>query len=646
MTEPTWIWPSNEDINDFPDPLGFEDEWHEWEATMAEGPSVYAEIFAREYLQNSWDSIQEQVAKMRSQGHDIPPDHGVTFRFVRLEGPQATAFVEAFQLQGHAARYGEMSERHRRDNRLTGSSVAGGDTAEVRLLVATEICGEGMSGPWKTGGRAGVSSRLKSALMQTKSDKNNQAAGGSWGHGKKAIANASTCRTIAVYSAFEGSAEGDPVRSRFLGVSYWRSHDLGERSHVGLGLLGAEAAETGAFVDQFRPLEDSEAHDFINQLDIDSVAPRDPDVPAQLGTTYVIVEPSFEPADLGLALERNWWPLLERDVARISVCGYEGEDVPLVPWSRPELVPFLEAGQLALGGRDPRERGDDVTMVTTSGLDVGKLALTSDDTEDGWSYADPETNWTLVALIRNDMVIAYERFPGTKRQKGPFIRGVLIVDREENGAASELLKMSEPHLHNIWKAEPSPSVPADSAALAQAVLNRVADRVVVLRRTLKEDDHTVSTHFPVFSQFFTEGRGPSITRPPNPPAPKRPFHILGGSNKRLDANMKDHTSIRAESSVDLVLTDEQLAKGNRLKVAFSPGWKVFEESGGIRDDSLLDIESIEAPDGFEKVENRYVGDLTAVPAKFTWKTEFYPDDWQIAPDPVVTIINAEEEAGA
>ena len=58
--------------------------------------------------------------------------------------------------------------------------------------------------------------------------------------------------------------------------------------------------------------------------------------------------------------------------------------------------------------------------------------MTSDAREDGWSYEAPETNASLVALVRNDMVIAYQHFPLKQRSKVPFVRGVFLVDRTRN----------------------------------------------------------------------------------------------------------------------------------------------------------------------------------------------------------------------
>ena len=644
---PRWVWPSNEEINDFPDPLGFDREWREWTATMSEGPSINSEIFAREYLQNSWDSIQAQVAGLEAAGVEVPA-HGVEFRFVRLQGEAAQRFIDSFGLDGHRKRFAGMNQRHRDDNRLGESALITSAPAPVDLLIASETCGQGMYGPWHTGGKAGVVSRLKSALMHTKSEKNSQGAGGSWGHGKKAVANASKCRTIAVYTHFGPRDEypEDFVETRFLGVSYWRSHDLDELAHVGLGLLGVEVDQIGSFIERFRPLEDEEADQFIERLAVPGLAVRANGEPAAFGTSYLIVEPSFGPEDLASALERNWWPLLGQDRTRIAVHGYDGEEIRLAPQEREELRPFLQAQDLATDKVDPRERGDSVEPITVSGIEVGVLALTSDDSENGWSYADPDHNRTLVALVRNDMVIAYEPFPRKQRQKGPYLRGTLLVDRAENSPASELLRMSEPHLHNEWQTEAGNAVPKESAQFAAATLSSVQKRVGALRGSLKEQEVQVARRFAVFSRVFSEGKAPSVTSQPKPRPTPRPFRITGASNKHLDANVKDSTLIRAESTVNLSLTETQLRKSDRVEVTVTLGWRVMEERGSVPDPTLLDDSSPVVPNGFVSVDGSpgtFRGSRTADPQPFTWSTNFFPDDWRVAPDPVVGAIETETE---
>lgn len=195
---PTWLWPSDDEINDFPDPLGFVDEWKPWIGVMADDTlPAHAEVFVRELVQNSWDAIQEQT-KGRPQA--AVAARGVEFRDVVLDVARARRFKAALGLDDHAQRYKSMNDAHRDSNRLDDSEVATGQDGGLRLLIVRERWGKGLSGPWQTGGRADVVSHMRAALIQTISVKYRAGQGGSWGHGKRGIANGSKCRTLAVYS--------------------------------------------------------------------------------------------------------------------------------------------------------------------------------------------------------------------------------------------------------------------------------------------------------------------------------------------------------------------------------------------------------------------------------------------------------------
>lgn len=647
-----WLWPSGEEINDFPDPLGFEAEWKPWAGTMAGGPSQLAEIFCREYIQNSWDSIQERIARLLAEGHDRPAGYGVTFRFVRLQSDAARVFAERFGLMGHVDRHEEMNAKDRRDNRLENSDIARGEFGKVDLLIASEAYGEGMVGPWDTKGKAGVVSRLKSAVMQTSSSKNNEAAGGSWGHGKKAIANASWCRTLAVYSCSEPyvgdvDALGTPITRRFLGATYWRRHDRGERAHVGLGLGGF--VPSGSYSD-FRPLQNAEADDLVRSLAVPGLAVRSADEPSQTGVSYLIVEPSFGPEDLAAAVLRNWWPLLETAPDAVQIHRFDHRPLDLDPASVPELRPFREAFALAAGTAAPRAQGDLVSTVKdTSTGDVGVLALTSDVREGGWSYEMPDDNASLVALVRNDMVIAYEKSPRRNRSKPPFVRGVFVVDRHSNAAASAALKMAEPHLHNEWISTASPSVPRSAAEFAKKVLDKVHNGVTDLRRQLKTDDAKKHQHFPAFSKLFAAGRS-STGRPvgPKPPKQHRSFSIQF-QPKLLDAAFDDPTRIRMMCTVEVALLPKRAKTANEVEAVLDLGWKVLEERGPVRDPALSDPSSIVLPAGFTiGPDGKIRGRVTSTPVVFEWHSRFYPDDWQVVPDPEVDeVVDADEaERGA
>lgn len=635
----TWLWPSGEEINDFPDPLGFEAEWKPWAGTMSDGPDALAEIFCREYVQNSWDSIQERIARLVSDGHDEPAGYGVTFRFVRLQSDVARAFAERFGLMGHVDRHEGMNEKDRRDNRLDNSDIAGGEFGKIDLLIASEAYGEGMFGPWDTKGKSGVVSRLKSAVMQTSSSKNSDAAGGSWGHGKKAIANASWCRTLAVYSCaepYKGDLDehGEPITRRFLGATYWRRHDLGHRSHVGLGLGGFVASD--AYAD-FRPLQNVEADELVRSLQVPGLAVRSPVEPSQSGVSYLVVEPSFTPEDLASAVLRNWWPLLETAPHAIQIHGYDNRLLDLDLGSVPELRPFREAYRLATGAATPRTQGDLVSRLSDSELGaVGVLAVTSEAKEGGWSYEMPDDNASLVALVRNDMVIAYEKSPRRNRSKPPFVRGVLLVDRYANAAASARLKMAEPHLHNEWISTRSPSVPGYAADFAKKVLDKVHKGVTDLRSQLKTEDVKKHQHFPAFSKLFSAGRSPGA-RPvdPKPHKQSRSFSIQF-EPRLLDASLEDPTMIRMMCTVKVALLPRRAKVVSSVEAVIDLGWKVLEERGPVNDPALRDPSSVTVPNGFAiGTDGRIRGHITAEPAVFEWHSRFYADDWQVVPDPQV-----------
>lgn len=650
-----WLWPSSDEVNDFPDPLGFEDEWKPWAGSMREGPSRFAEIFCREHFQNSWDSIQERIAEAEEAEAPMPAGYGVTYRFVKLEGAEAVAFAEALGLEEHATRLGSMSEKDRKGARLDDSYAARGDFSALNVLVATESFGEGMFGPWHTGGRAGVVSRLKSALIQTRSAKDNQAAGGSWGHGKKAIANASACRTIAVYTCSlprtdDLAADGSPVTRRLLGVSYWRAHDIGENSHVGLGLLGQRVGDTGGY-SRFRPFENGEADTLVQALGLPGLEVRSPDLDSQTGSSYLVVEPEFTPEDLAMAIERNWWPLLLRQPTVVEVIGYDGAPVQVSPHGRTELMPFLQAHSLAMDEVTGRERGDLAMVVNSAKVDdatsqpVGRLGLTSDDSMGGWSWEDPDENWSLIALIRNDMVIAYQRL-AKRRVKAPFIRGVFVVDRKDHAEASERLKMSEPHLHNVWHTERSPSVPDYAAKLAADATAKIRDRVTALRKSLLEKDTSATADFAEFSRLFDVG--PKVVRGPSRKDIVGPRGNRGVSIRylwtKLDGNIANPERLRLMCRISVTLSQAALRKWAEHEVRVDLGWGVLEEAGPVRDHRLTDHDVIELPPGFGVQGNLLVGTISATPVEFEWHSGFFSDDWQVVPYPQVSDPLAEAAA--
>ncbi len=118
-----WYWPGEDDVNDFPDPLGFEGEWTEWSGTMHDGPPVFAEIFSREFgykapllmleatSQAALHAIRglERVPDSRVRLLSIQPDFGKDRPRLNEAHEDATnkikaAAHETWSLQGKAMR--------------------------------------------------------------------------------------------------------------------------------------------------------------------------------------------------------------------------------------------------------------------------------------------------------------------------------------------------------------------------------------------------------------------------------------------------------------------------------------------------------------------------------------------------------------
>ena len=648
MTENLWFWPSSEEVNDFPDPVAFDAEWHEWRADLSDGPNVYAEIFAREYVQNSWDTIQAEVSKLPKGSGDRKGS--LKFTFVELNGDNARNLVSNFGLNEFNQRYKDMTDRNRKDARLGESEIiSSSNPGKVRVLICSEAGGGGMWGHWKTGGDASKQgSRLRFALIQTASEKAGDGAGGSWGHGKKAIANASKCRAIGVYTCHEAKSENDDeadVTRRFLGVTYWRRHQANGREHVGLGVLGGQINDETENWQNFRPLENEDADSFIDSLGIEELAIRNPQNFEERGSTYIIVEPSFEPSDLHSAMERNWWPITVGEKLEVSICDYNGTQLKIEPKLREELAPFVHAFELAV---ENNPGSTDVTEVKIEGLKVGKLAVIADISEGGFSYrSDIEGNTSLVALVRNDMVIAYQPFPPKIAGKPPFVRGTFNVDRNENSVASDLLKMAEPHLHNVWRETSDGSTPKDAANLARQVIKKISERVKEVREKYSRPDEAKNLQFDIFAEILG---GKDRTQGPRPPAePKEPrdFSIENVKPELMGVDPKDPTRVQIQASARISLSKKALEKIKRANVKVSLTWKVLEDgSGGTVDPELFGSLIGLWPTGFVEIQPGVAeGVLTHEKLDFKWKSAFFPDDWQLMAHPQVEFVNSLNQGG-
>ena len=376
------------------------------------------------------------------------------------------------------------------------------------------------------------------------------------------------------------------------------------------------------------PFRNEAADEIVDSLGIEELQLRDPEKLEDHGTTYLFVDPAFSPEDLAWAIGRNWWPLLERHEADIEIFDYQGELVEIETREREELRPFIECFDVAIGKGSDSAETKDRAFIDSNGVEAGVLVVEVDVGDDGWSYDDPDENANLVALVRNDMVIAYQRSPAKRKTKPPFVRGTFVVSRE--GEASRMLKMTEGHLHNSWKVDPAEVGSEENAAFAAGVLKKIHAGVKALRERFEEREDPKETKIRVFQELFSgksKVKGPTATGEKSNSS--REFvRDYGRVDRQFDD--ADPTSLRMSASAEISLRADH--PKDEVWYRIEPGWAVREEPGKKFDRALLAEDSVVVPEGFRMVGRFLEGKLTKEPVQVTWGSGAFPDLWLVEPE--------------
>jgi len=653
----TWFWPNPDHFNDFPDPVGFEAEWFSWPAGLSSGMSTVAEIFSREYIQNSYDSI---LAKRSESKAGKSLDGGIEFHFVRLEGDELQLFLKNSGIGELRDRFRALDPVDRARCKLGESAFLTSSVApdSLEILVCGEVAGIGMYGHWWTGGRDDLSgSRLKYATIQSHSEKGDAGAAlGSWGHGKKAVAGASRCRTLVVSTAYEArqkSAQQEldgskPITRRVLGVSYWAQHALNKITARGAGMFGRRVrSDDPAWANNFMPLDNDAADAYVSGLGLDVVQARDVSQGVQCGTTYLVIEPAFSPGELARSVESNWWPLLESEPGFISVHGFDGEELVIDPASQKHLQPFIYAYRKGVGGiprREDVEHFEDVQLrYDGKKVPTGTLALTSDTDPGGWSYDDFTGNTNVVALIRSNMVIGYQKFPLHQLGNQPYIRGVFVVDHLNNEIAAKALRLTEPHLHNEWRIAGN-DVSKENRDFAKSVLKLIGGAVNDLRTKLKADPRDREAELEEFNSVWVGGSRGKTKRPEPKLIGARYFSIqFSDSVELLPGSRPDRVKVRATMRLKLQNKPFLMGGGRKItipaqmKVKVFLGWSVKEDTWS-KDPELRDASTEIPPAKFVPsiAGGMWEGTINKVDfVEFVWTSQEFSNVWTVAPTPEV-----------
>lgn len=575
-----------------------------------DAPSEHATLMAREVIQNSSDAATELADEMGEEA----PDFWIDFDFESLVGPDKDSLVEALDLEAIAQRGTSSTDpswRARlgldRDDVLDHLH----DSSALKVLKITETGTTGMYGAFE-----GAKSKMYLALISLGYTAKAEGAGGSYGYGKAGLIRGSAIRTVVAYSCFK-ERDGDVgVTRRLLGMTYWGQHDIDGVSYTGFARFGAVQKNKA-----IHPFENEAADEMAERLGLDL---RSPDEPDDLGTTFLLIEPTVAAADLEAAIARNWWPALEdgRITARVTDQGTTRMPRPM---KDPLLKTFVDAYHLATTEQDnakPNQTRQTFRRATFGDrtLKLGSVGLVAEP--GGWSYepdADDATAESaprsLVALVRGPRMVVEYLDVGRSR---PFVRGVFVADDD----IDELLRQTEPKAHDSWETRlDEPGSDPLAPQVADAVLRRVRNHVRRLRDQLKPASRPAEdVQLPELERLFGRIFTGSGRRPPGPEVSDRPFTI----NVEQQVLPVENGRIRLRGASTFALSDHHDQDSATVDVLVSYR---FVEDGGIGEEAIL---AVQPPSDFSALAERpyrFRGQLTREPAEFRFDSVSYQADW-------------------
>ncbi len=429
-------------------------------------PRPDATIMAREVIQNSWDAAHE----LRAEYAGTPPDFSVDFTFTRLRGATRDDLARKLGLDALAARARGLDAA--RVGLPDRSWLFARPGTPLDILVIEEHGTTGMHGPWR-----GAASKMYLALVSIGFTVKPSGSGGSYGYGKAGLIRGSATRTVVAYSCFRARPDDPGVTRRLLGMTYWGPHEIDGVTYSGFARYGQQGHDAAV-----RPFENEHADEIARSL---GLAVRDPAVVDDLGTTFLVIDPTVEAVELRKAVERNWWPVIVSDPTfSVHIVDQAGRTHRARPERRQELADFLRGYALATAADVADERDEKtVTLLPATAEDrrlrLGTLGLVSD--QGGWSYPSDDgiDHRSLVALIRGPrMVVEYLEAGFAK----PFVRGVFVAHPD----VDDLLRQTEPRGHDAWQTDVGDDA-TDPAApeIARTILNRIRQNVTTFRRDIK-----------------------------------------------------------------------------------------------------------------------------------------------------------------
>ena len=646
MVGPKWVWVSAQDEFEVPALSEVTNGWNPVKPDVDTEVPKESEIFVREIVQNFMDAARDWQT---GEALDKPK---LTFQFVSVEGAEASRLRAELNLDSLAKTYEAIGTDATREMRINHSSqVFENSTAPLTLLVVREENTSGMYGPWQRSSTATLPNGLQlkrkmaKAFLSHSRDYATSGRGlGSFGEGKKAIINISRPKSILAYTAFDPSLTDDGAWSRFVGITFWQDFILEEKLFSGLAMMGDDFAG-GLRPD---PYTNEDATFIIEKLRVPGLETRKHECPEDWGTTLVFIDPTITPNDCAEAIVRNWWPLIDADEAEFEIFDGDGQvQLPDLPSVRPfrNLARRDDTSHVNnwLEATGPAVETKEVKVKTCSG-DAGKLVLAVDMRPSvGFSMQNEDENRSQVALVREGMVVHYEPInEGRSKDRPPFVRGVFEVNRVSHPESEDLLRKTEPPLHNEWRGAYKAN--EEAAKHARSVMSAIKSMVGEIKEKYRKTSLSVELDLVAFGEAFALRSKAGVQDPPPPRLPRTLFTV---SSEKLDLTETEDHRREAHSTQTVKLSGLGIQRAElegqaHLEVVVTIGWEVLEDGRFV---PAFDAgsENVAIPDHFEALgEQTYTGKVSTRAMEFSWSSPPYDEPWSIKPAITVALLEAEE----
>lgn len=573
-------------------------------------PSAAATLLAREVIQNSWDAARDLQSRV-----DNTPKFEIEFNFKALVGQEKIDLVRALDITAHAGRAGGLVRTEIGLQAQDCLETITDPSVPLRVLTINESAAAGMYGHWDSG-----ESHMFHALVTVGFTEKRDGSGGSYGYGKAGLIAGSRIRTIAAYSAFLPDETEPDVTRRLLGMTYWGQHKAGDVRYTGFARFGERDKVDPSNV---RPFENEVADKVAQTLGFEC---RDIRSLEELGTSFLVIDPTVDPEELVTAIELSWWPALVEGEFTVLINDYDGKTLFPRPSRNEFLRSFIDAWDLALGKSEPRPKVDRRAEIlkTQSRDPLGTLGLTTDTST--WSYADqtdiddqreqPVDHKSLVALVRGPRMVV-EYYPAGQTQ--PYVRGAFLA----NDAVDNLLRTTEPKAHDSWrdKSEDGDLSP-EAAQIASEILDKIKYQVGQLRKEVKPvipkaDD----INLPIYNQIMrrlSSGSGLGIPQPLNE---ARPISI------RMDYSIEasENGLVYVDGDVTYSLSDQ--VEADSAEVELWVNYKFMEDTR-IGDEVELEQKIISRGTFSRESNGAFKGVLRrGEVAKISFTSDTYSRDW-------------------